>query len=96
MTTLADYIAQNEQAIFHNPPRNNPAYETDPVMMWRYYMRVFGAGLAAFDEKQVANVVSGLYSSWFVRLELNSKMPRIDAKDFFGWIYSAMEESKNP
>ena len=93
MNTLANYISETQAAIFQNPPRNNPAYANNPVLMWRYYMRCFGAGLAGFDKKEVQKVVSGLYSSWFIRLEFHSKMPKIDAKEFFGWIYSAMEEN---
>jgi hypothetical protein len=91
--TLADYVAANEAIILaQNPPRNCPAYAEDPIAMWRYYMRCFGAGLAVFDAKAVNDVVSTLYSRWFVRSEFHSKMPKIDNHDFVGWIYAARQE----
>jgi len=92
--TLTQYVENTRSALFFNPPRNQPAYQGDPIAMWRYYMRNFGAGLGVYDEKQVRSIVSGLYSSWFVRLEFNSRMPNIDAKTFFSWIYGAMNEMK--
>ena len=92
--TLADYVAANEAIILaQNPPRNCPAYIDDPIAVWRYYMRCFGAGLAAFDDKAVQDVVSTLYSRWFVRTEFHSKMPKIDNHDFVGWVYAARQEA---
>lgn len=94
MTTLQEYVDATEQALFANPPRNSPAYADDPKRMWKMYMRNFGAGLVAFDEKGVRDVINTLYGRWFVRLEFHSKMPNIDAKEFFGWIRSADQEQR--
>ncbi|MBK8188853.1 MAG: hypothetical protein IPK79_00200 [Vampirovibrionales bacterium] len=91
---LDDYIAANESAIRTNPPRNNPAYADDPIAVWRYYMRVFGYGLAGFDEKEATDAIKLLYSRWFVFLEFNSKMPKIDNHLFLGWIRDAMREAQ--
>jgi len=91
---LDDYIAANESAIRTNPPRGNPAYADDPIAVWRYYMRVFGYGLAGFDEKEVIDAIKSLYSRWFVFLEFNSKMPKIDNHLFLGWIRDAMREAQ--
>jgi hypothetical protein len=93
--SLQEYVDKTRVAIFSNPPRNNPAYQDDPAAMWRYYMRNFGAGLTPYKNDDVQHVVSGLYSSWFMRLEFNNNnRPDIDAKEFFGWIYSGREDAK--
>ena len=92
--TLEEYVGATQSALFANPPRNCPAYADDPIKMWRYYMRNFGAGLAYFDEAKVRDVVSGLYGSWFIRLEFHSKRPNVNAEEFHEWIYSAMREMR--
>jgi len=92
--TLQEYVQATEAAIFQNPPRNQPQYSADPKAVWRYYVRQFGHGLDAFDPKECAAVIQTLYSRWFVRLELHSKMPNIDAKEFFGWIREAEAEAR--
>ena len=92
--TLEEYLQETENAIKSNPPRNNPAYQNDAVAMWKYYMRNFGAGLAAHDEKEARRAITSLYSRWFVSLEFHSQMPKINAKDFTGWILEAMQEGK--
>ena len=90
--TLKEYIERNRAAFFANPPRNQGNYQDDPVSVWRYYMRTFGTGLDIYPEKDVVDELKSLYSSWFVRLEFNSHMPDIDAKQFIGWALSAREE----
>lgn len=92
---LQDYINRTEQAINANPPYLWPAYTDDPVMCWRYVCRLFGYGLAEFDNKQVRDVVKGLYGRWFIRLELFHKLPEINNADFIGWIINAMEEAND-
>ena len=92
--TLQEYVDATEQALFANPPRNSPSYADDPKRIWRMYMRNFGAGLSAFDERSVRDTINSLYGRWFVRLEFHSKMPDIDAKEFFGWIRSADQEQR--
>lgn len=94
MTTAAQYTQAMEEAIFANPPRNNPAYATDPVAMWRYYMRNYGSGLAGLDHKEVDDIINSLYGRWFIRLEFNSHRPDIDAKEFFTWIRQARDEAE--
>ena len=94
ITTLQEYVSATESALFNNPPRNSPAYADDPIRMWRYYMRNFGAGLAYFDETKTHGIVSGLYSGWFMRLEFNSNRPDVNAKEFFEWIHSAEREMR--
>ena len=92
--TLQEYVDATEQALFANPPRNSPAYADDPKRIWKMYMRNFGAGLSAFDEKDASDIIGALYGRWFIRLEFHSNMPKIDAKEFFGWIRSAEQEQR--
>lgn len=94
ITTLQEYVSATESALFKNPPRNSPAYADDPIRMWRYYMRNFGAGLAYYDEAKIHGIVSGLYSGWFMRLEFNSNRPNINNKEFVEWIKSAEREMR--
>lgn len=85
--TLSEYVKRTEQAIRQNPPRQNPAYADDPVGVWRYYMRCFGAGLDVYDRHEVDQVITSLYSGWFMRLEFgNPNRPAINADDFRKWI----------
>lgn len=94
--TLQEYFHKTDAAIRANPPSNSPAYQTDPKAMWRYYMRNFGAGLAGFDLKETENLITSLYSGWFMRLEfMNQKRPNVDAKEFFSWIRSARDEYRD-
>ncbi len=80
-----------EVVLNRNPPRNNPRYQDDPVGVWRYYMRCFGAGLSTYERSEVENCVKSLYGRWFVRAEFHSKMPDINNHRFVGWIYEAMD-----
>lgn len=91
--SLVEYIASTEMVLQYNPPRNNPRYADDPISVWRYYMRVFGAGLTIYDRAEVEDWIKALYSRWFVRNEFHSKMPEVNNHMFIGWIYSAMDEA---
>lgn len=90
---LQDYTNRTGHALMSKPPRTWPVYEADPVAAWRYVCRLYGHGLAGFDEAQVKDVCSTLYGSWFVRCELSGrKLPAIDNKDFIKWILDARRE----
>jgi hypothetical protein len=93
--TLQEYFKSNDKIMRgENPPSNNPAYKDDPKRIWRYYMRNFGYGLADFDLKEGEDLIKGLYSGWFMRLEFaNRNRPDVDAKEFMGWIRSARDEA---
>ena len=92
---LIQYIANMEMVLQYNPPRNNPRYADDPVDVWRYYMRTFGAGLGGFNRAEVEDWIKTLYSRWFVRGEFHSQMPNVDNHRFIGWIYDAMNEARS-
>lgn len=95
MVSLQDYVTKNERAIMGNNPTLWPAYESDPIAVWRYIARCFGHGLAGYDERQVISVVQTLYGNWFIRSEFHHKIPNISAKMWAGWILDAMHEAQN-
>lgn len=93
-TTLDQYIAAMEQAISVNHPRNWARYQDDPIGCWRYIMRNFGHGLAAYPEKEVLKKIGNLYGQWFIKLDFTSNRPNIDAKQFNTWALDAMREAQ--
>jgi hypothetical protein len=93
--TLEEYIESYGDALAQNPPFKSPAYADDPVGVWRYAMRVFGAGLADWHQEEVGKITGTLYGKWFVRLEtFGPNRARVDAKEFIGWIRSAEFEER--
>lgn len=91
--TLTEYVNATANALRVNPPSANPAYHDNPIAVWRYYMRVFGAGLGIYDPHQVDLVITELYSGWFMRAEFaNANRPAINSSDFRKWIVQARDE----
>ncbi len=92
--TLEEYIEATEASLRGNPPRNNPRYAEDPIGVWRYYMRCFGAGLSIYNETEAINACKALYSRWFIRLEFNQRRPNIDNKQFMKWIIESRKDTE--
>jgi len=90
---LAEYIAAELDAIQCNHPRTQAGYTDDPKRIWKYYMRVFSAGLGEFPESEVKDAIGSLYGKFFIMTDFTTSRADINAKEFLGWIISAWEES---
>lgn len=92
--TMTEYTERNTDALKQNHPRNYPAYTSDPIACWRYVCRCYGAGLAPYTDKEIQGVVTTLYGRWFIALDMSSKRPKIDSREFAGWILDAAREAR--
>ena len=90
--TIQEYTERTGSALQQNHPRNYPAYADDPVGCWRYVCRCYGAGLAPYSDKEIQVVITTLYGRWFIALDMSSRRPKIDNKEFVGWILDACRE----
>lgn len=93
--TLDEYYKAMDRAIKANPPSKQPYYAVDPNYVWRYYMRSFGHGLDIYSDKEVNDLITSLYSNWYIRLEFISGNMKVDAKTFYNWIREARDEAIN-
>jgi hypothetical protein len=93
--TIQEYTERTGSALQQNHPRNYPAYADDPVGCWRYVCRCYGAGLAPYSDKEIQVVISTLYGRWFIALDMSSRRPKIDNKEFVGWILDACREVRS-
>jgi hypothetical protein len=68
--------------------------QTTLIACWRYVCRCYGAGLAPYTDKEIQSVTSTLYGRWFIALDMSSRRPNIDSKEFAGWIWDACTEER--
>lgn len=92
--TIQEYTERIGDALRQNHPRNYPAYADNPISCWRYVCRCYGAGLAPYTDKEIQSVTSTLYGRWFIALDMSSRRPNIDSKEFAGWIWDACTEER--
>ncbi len=92
--TIQEYTERITSALRQNHPRNYPAYTDDPIAVWRYVCRCYGAGLAPYTDKEIQGTISTLYGRWFIALDMSSRRPKIDNKEFVGWIWDACREAR--
>lgn len=92
--TIQEYTERTGDALRQNHPRNYPAYVDNPISCWRYVCRCYGAGLAPYTDKEIQGTISTLYGRWFIALDMSSRRPKIDNKEFVGWIWDACREAR--
>lgn len=89
--TLQEYVNGVVIALRSNPPTGWPGYETDPVRVWHWIARSFGAGLDIYPDAE--RIMGELYSRMVVANTFGRRggVP-IDNKTFLGWVREARQE----
>lgn len=91
--TCQEYIQNMKDAIVSCPPTNWARYPDDPVGCWKYIARGIGHGLGDYPREQWKKEISSLYSTIVVKVTFGTRLGvPVNAKQFFGWIYEAIDE----
>ncbi len=92
---LREYLDACVQALRANNPVGWPAYEENPVVVWRYLARSIGYGLGRYDVAAVQREIGSLYSRIVVSCTFETRrgVP-VDNATFLGWMREAATEAR--
>lgn len=93
--TIQEYTERTYQALCENHPRTMPCYADDPVRVWRYICRCYGAGLSIYADDEIRDIVPTLYGKWLVARNLSHNLPKVTSNLFNSWIWDAAWEARN-
>ena len=92
---LREYLDACVQALRANNPVGWPAYEENPVVVWRYLARSIGYGLGCYDVAAVQREIGSLYGRIVVSCTFGTRrgVP-VDNATFLGWMREAATEAR--